>query len=76
MLFTYHRARKAEILKKQGHGMLESLDERLCLHMKAAGWRVVPLFSWRETNKQGIQLMNVNRDSEEKVTYIFFLSSM
>lgn len=52
--------------------MLESLDERLCLHMKAAGWRVVPLFTWRETNKQGIQLMNVNRDSEEKVTYIFF----
>ena len=50
LAFTYHLARRADMIKRQNHGMIMNLAVRQCFFMKATGWRVTALVIWKKEN--------------------------
>jgi len=75
LAFTHHLARRADIIKRQNHGMIMNLDVRECSFMKATGWRVNALVIWKKENQQSVKLMNANTRKKSKMPCsLFFLS--
>ena len=67
LAFTYHLARRADMIKRQNHGMIMNLAVRQCFFMKATGWRVTALVIWKKENYQDVKLMNANTRKKSKM---------
>ena len=76
LAFTHHLARRANIIKRQNHGMITNLDVRECSFMKATGWRVTALLIWKRKTNKVLSWWMPTQEKRAKyhVVYVFLVS--